>query len=255
MSLYFRTVIRWELATLTMWKILPDKLILKKDTIQVYCVNLDSQLSQINLLKNNLSEDEQIRANKFKFENLKNRFTVCRSILKILLGKYLNIKPSEIVFDYGDKGKPSLAKSCNHLGIEFNLSHSENFALYGFALKYRIGVDLEYKREITELEKLVKRFFHLRECELLSKLKNGEKQDLFFKIWTAKEAYLKALGTGIAGGLDKIEIDNSQFKIDNKVLNNWQLYHFETNINYVASLALENQTKLPMITYHIDEKD
>jgi 4'-phosphopantetheinyl transferase len=234
-----------------MWENLPDKLILEKDTIQIYCVNLDSQLSQINLLENNLSEEEKIRANKFKFERLQNRFIVCRSILRILLGKYLNIKPSEIVFHYGKKGKPSLAKSCNHLGIEFNLSHSENFALYGFTLNRKIGVDLEYRREINELEKLVKRFFHSREYELLSKLENKQKQNLFFKIWTAKEAYLKALGTGISEGLDKIEIDNSQFKIDNNLLNNWQLYHLETNTNYVASVALENQTRLPITTHKI----
>ncbi len=220
---------------------LPDQLILEKDTIQVYCVNLDDKLWD-----NNLSEDELIRANKFKFDHLKNRFMICRSLLRKLLGKYLNIKPSEIVFKYSEKGKPSLTENCNPLEVDFNVSHSENFALYGFTIQRKIGVDIEQNREIENLDQLARRFFHIREYELISNLKYPEKQQLFYQIWTAKEAYLKAIGAGISGGLKTIEIDNFQLKINNKSLDNWQLYKLEINPKFTASLVVESNSKLPL---------
>jgi len=220
---------------------LPDQLILEKDNIAFYCVNLDEQK-----WANNLSEDELIRANKFKFEHLKNRFMVCRSLLRILLGKYLNINPSEIVFKYSEKGKPSLAENANRLGIEFNVSHSEHLALYGFTIQRKIGVDIEQNREIENFDQLARRFFHVRESELISKLKYPEKQQLFYQIWTAKEGYLKAIGAGISGGLNTIEIDNFQLKINNKILDNWQLYRLEINPKFTASLVVESNRKLPL---------
>jgi 4'-phosphopantetheinyl transferase len=220
---------------------LPEQLILKRDFVEVYYLNLDEQLTL-----NYLSTDEEIRANRYKFEHLKNRFIVTRNILRILLGKYLKLHPKEIIFNYNQKGKPTLDKNCNYLNLEFNISHSENFALYGFVLNRKIGVDLEKIRPIKELDKIAHRFFSLSEYKLITNSKNPEKQQIFFKMWTAKEAYLKAIGTGISEGLDSIEIDNLHLKINQQNLNNWQLYNLETEINYQASLVIESSTKLPL---------
>jgi 4'-phosphopantetheinyl transferase len=224
---------------------LPDRLILKNEEIHVWCTNLDLPLSEINLLANCLSNDEIIRANRFKFAHLQHRFLVCRAILRILLAKYLDLQPSALIFNYSDRGKPSLAVSCNPLAIEFNVSHSENLALYGFVINYSLGIDLERIRTIADLDSLAKRFFHPQEYQLLRKLANKEKQELFFKIWTAKEAYLKATGQGISGGLDSIEIDDFQVKINNIYLDNWYLYNLPLNSDFWGSLAINCFSKIP----------
>lgn len=230
-----------------MWENLSDDLTLEYEYIHLWYFNLDILESEIKFLEQNLSEDELIRANKYKFEYLQNRFIVARSILRIILGKYLDIKPSNLIFKYSNKGKPVLAKNLNYLSIDFNVSHSENIALYAFTINHQIGVDIEHIRPIANLDKLAERFFHPREYKLIRVLEPDKKQKMFFKIWTAKESYLKAVGEGIAGGLDKIEIDNCALKINNVFLKKWHLYEIETKLQYCASLAVNSDIRLPII--------
>lgn len=230
-----------------MWQLAPLNLNLELNEVHIWLVDLDFNLDLVDQLNNILCEDEQIKARKFRFEYLQNRFITTRANLRIILSKYLTISPQNIVFNYGEKGKPSLVKNINPEAIEFNVSHSENLALYSFIKQKKIGIDIEKIRDNCEVENLAQRFFTNNEYQIISRLRGRKQLQAFFQAWTSKEAYLKATGEGLGGGLDKIEInlENEARKIlsikDNQhLLENWTLHKIDINQDYIATLALEN---------------
>jgi 4'-phosphopantetheinyl transferase len=228
------------------WEIAPENISLNENDIHIWRSSLDLAPEKVANLTAILSEDEQIRADRFRFLKHKTRFVVARAMLRIILGKYLGIAPGEVLFQYSSRGKPTLVNNADNQ-IQFNLSHSEELVIYGFTQQKLIGVDLEYLRPIPDLEKLAQRFFSAREYDFIKSLRQGEKKQAFFQIWTAKEAYLKATGEGLANSLDKVEIDITQVpKVgllsingSSQITEQWKLYSFTPQDNYLASLAVE----------------
>lgn len=149
-----------------------------------------------------LSEDEKFRAQQFKFPELRERFIVGRGSLRQILGRYLHCPPENIEFTYGVYGKPLVE------GISFNFSHTKEYALCGITrdAAIAIGVDLEAKDRSANILGLAQRFFHEAEYAYLEQAHKSKQQDIFIKLWTAKESFLKAQGIGLQGGLDRFQI-------------------------------------------------
>ncbi|MDB9315783.1 4'-phosphopantetheinyl transferase superfamily protein [Spirulina sp. CS-785/01] len=140
-----------------------------------------------------LSDLERRRANRFLQKRDRRAFILGRGLLRLFLSHYLHHPPQTLTFTYSDQGKPALVSS----PLQFNLSHSGEFALYGFTRQTPLGVDLEKIRPLPHL-KLAQRFFQPQEYQALSRLPPRDQELAFFRIWTRKEAYLKATGEGIA---------------------------------------------------------
>ena len=191
---------------MTNWQSTSDPPNLTKNEVHIWRANLDISATEIEEYVGYLSNDEIARANKFRFPELRQRFIVARGILRHLLGHYLNISPKSLIFDYGDRGKPRLAQLNDRNPLEFNLSHSQGYALYGFTQDCSIGVDLECLREMPDAVKIARRFFSPREFQFIANLNPQQQTKVFFQFWTAKEAYLKAIGTGLAGSLAAVDI-------------------------------------------------
>lgn len=230
------------------WQNSPDQPLLANNRVHVWRANLDLPTTEIERLAAFLSTDEIARANKFHFLEHKKRFIVARGILRQLLENYLQISPNKIEFEYSNRGKPRLAASMGDSSLQFNVSHSLDYALYGFTNHHLIGVDLEYLREMENITELAKRFFTHREFQLIADLTGREQQKAFFQLWTAKEAYLKALGTGLSSSLTDIELsfDGANPKlqaIKGKIatVNNWSMYHFVPAANYIAAIIVNTQ--------------
>ena len=161
------------------------KLELGDDEVHIWWADLDKACVDLEAFQLTLSEDERARAERFRLERDRNRFIAARGTLRQILGNYLAIKPHTIQFDYGKNGKPRLAgKFANH--IEFNVSHSEGIALYGFFCDQEIGVDVERIIEVPEMEEIAKHYFTNKESEAFFKLPSGEKLHAFFRCWTLK---------------------------------------------------------------------
>jgi 4'-phosphopantetheinyl transferase len=214
--------------------------------VHIWYLDLNLYLDKLEEFKAILSQEELTKAFKFKFEKHQNRFIITRANLRLILSKYINIAPENIEFIYSEKGKPSLAQNYDDLGIEFNLSHSGELALYAVTKDKRIGIDVEKIRTNCDVESIAKRFFCESEYQFISRLPEGEKQRVFYQVWTRKEAYLKATGEGLGGGLDTIELDLESkdtkiisIKGEEKTSNNWYLYELKMPENYLASLAVE----------------
>jgi 4'-phosphopantetheinyl transferase len=238
------------------WQQPPLNLNLNLNEIHVWLLDLNLDLHKVDQLSNILSEDELTRAKKFHFEHHQHRFIITRANLRFILSKYLKITAQEIEFIYSEKGKPSLVKTCNQEGIEFNLSHTDNLALYAFTKNQKIGVDLEKIKDNCDIENLAKRFFTNNEYQVISNLERKQQPQAFFQAWTSKEAYLKATGEGLGGGLENIEINlHSQerelvrIEGNKQLVENWTLEKIDINDDYIATLAVKNLKKEIMLHY------
>ncbi len=163
--------------------------------VHVRFVELEAGDAAVEACARSLSADEAERASRFGLVRLRTAFTLSRGILRVLLGGYLAIDARHLRFAYGPHGKPRLAFPDAPLG--FNVSHSGKFAAYAFAVDCEAGVDIEKIRSMPNQESLVRRFFSPRECEEWLALEAGRRNEGFFRIWTRKEAYLKAVGVGL----------------------------------------------------------
>jgi len=174
------------------WQTPPRSPLLAPGIIHIWRVDLDA-LGYPSWFDELLSPDERSRAGRFYFERDRRRFTVGRALLRIILGNHLDRDPTELGFTYSSRGKPALVAD----PLTFNLSHSHGLALYAIGCDRPVGIDLEKIRPIQALA-LAQRFFSLPEASLLDHLPKSEQQWIFFRLWTSKEACLKALGEGIA---------------------------------------------------------
>ena len=152
-----------------------------------------------------MSDDEKRRAERFRFDRDRNKFIVVRATLRKILSRYLSALPQEIVFCYSEAGKPALT-GCDQADLHFNLSHSRNWAVFVVARGRRVGIDVEETRIINDLQAIAGRSFTAREANSLRSLSPDECQDTFFRDWTRKEAFVKAVGEGLALSLRQIEV-------------------------------------------------
>lgn len=188
-----------------LWNPPPSNLTLSNNEVHVWCVNLNLPASRVEQLAQNLSPDEQGRADRFYFGRHKRRFIVARGFLRIILGNYLDMEPDNLVFSYSERGKPELAFNSREGMLCFNVSHSHELGLYAITRDHHIGIDIEHFRSNLDLEQLAKRYFSPREYAVISSLHPDQKQEVFYNCWTQKEAYLKATGEGLAG-LEGVEV-------------------------------------------------
>jgi len=190
----------------TFWKIPPADLLLSEKEIHIWCAALDLPIINMQKVHELLSIDERVKAGRFHFGRDRKRFIIRYGILRKILGCYLDVDPSELRFCYGKNGKPRLAELFDNGMIHFNMSHSEGLALYGFSLDREIGVDIERFCEIPEIDKIVEQIFSRKEKDIFRSLPENEKKEAFFKCWTRKEAFVKAVGDGLSRSLDKFEV-------------------------------------------------
>jgi 4'-phosphopantetheinyl transferase len=155
-------------------------------------------------LWNTLSRGEKDRANRFLRVEDRALFALTRAILRHLLSKATGVPADKIAFAEGPYGKPCLAGT--H-GPHFNVSHSGCWALIGFSDSRDIGVDIEFMRAAGGELDLARSFFSAAECRSLEGLDRDMLLSSFYRIWTCKEAVLKAHGAGITEHLKDFSVE------------------------------------------------
>ncbi len=151
-----------------------------------------------------LPEAERRRAESFRFDADRLRFARCRATLRRALGERLGLAPEAVEFEFGPHGKPSLAGAVAGRW-QFNVSHTRGAALIALAEGAEIGVDVERERPMADMDAVARRVFTKREQEGLRPLAGRARAARFFQLWTAKEAFLKALGTGLTLAPARVE--------------------------------------------------
>jgi 4'-phosphopantetheinyl transferase len=209
--------------------------------LQIYQARLDISTTECDRLWQFLSEDERSRAERFKREYLKRNFVAARGNLREILAPKLGCEPKQVQFSYRDRGKPYIQ---NFQGIYFNLSHSQDFAIYALCSDREVGIDLEYINPQCDVDSIAERYFLPSEQKIISNLCDRDKYLAFYHAWTLKEAYGKATGDGIANILDYVDVSSLLEKPMGETLQikDWtlKLLDSELNIdsNYAAALCV-----------------
>jgi 4'-phosphopantetheinyl transferase len=151
---------------------------------------------------NVLTELDIARGKKFVFERDRNRFLRGRYCVRSLLGAYLQMNPQDVPIAVGEHGKPFVP---SRYRLEFNLSHSGDVGVFAIGriaddnahMHNAIGIDIELMRQPSDIRQLAASVFSATELREFAALADDALSLPFFTCWTRKEAYLKAIGTGL----------------------------------------------------------
>ena len=190
-----------------------------------------------------LNAEETARADRFLMDVHRNRFIAGRALLRDLLAGYLDEPPETIRFEYNEWGKPALAPGFTGRDLRFNLSHSQNLAMYAFVLERDVGVDIEMIRAEVANERVAENFFSPWEVETLRALSLEHQAEAFFNCWTRKEAYVKARGQGLSIDLKSFDVSLEPGE-EAKILRGddcagWSLVSFTPERDCVAAMVTQ----------------
>jgi 4'-phosphopantetheinyl transferase len=157
-----------------------------------------------------LSPQEVERARSFRFERDRDRYIVEHGILRSLLAGYVGVEPQAIVFRSGAHGKPYLSGVDGPSLPHFSLSSSDGRAAFAFSRSAGIGVDIEKIRGIEEMESIAHRHFTPNERDLVLSGTKEQRERRFYRVWTRKEAVLKAHGIGLLREMDRVDVGGAE---------------------------------------------
>jgi 4'-phosphopantetheinyl transferase len=199
-----------------------------------------------------LAEDERAQVERFHFSKDQLRYAYTHQALRRVLSGYLSLPPQILEYRRNPYGKPYLADDPQ---LYFNLSHTDERALIAVTRAGEVGVDLEkIKPEVPCLE-IARRFFSRGEVAALARLPLEEQTDAFFRGWTRKEAFIKAVGRGLALPLDAFEVSLEDapaqallaVRKEAAVSGRWTIRNLAAERGYRAALAIQGDlTSMPV---------
>lgn len=190
-----------------------------------------------------LSGEERAIARKFYFQKDRARYIASHSTLRILLGNYLQVDPSDLKFAYNQYGKPVLKDA----KLSFNMSHSDEHAVYAFVRKHEIGIDIEKIRPDFATQEVAEKFFSNYEASVFWSLPASGKTEAFYNCWTRKEAFIKAVGEGLSYPLKDFDVTLAPgepaklLKVRGCVegASGWTLQEIPVTAGYKAAVAIK----------------
>ena len=233
------------------WKTVSQAPPLQKDEVHVWRASLEEwSADEIERGLNILSSEEKARADRFLQAKHRERFITSHATLRVILTKYLPELWTPLRFHYNEYGKPHLA---NNSALQFNLSDSHSTALYAVARDQEVGIDVEYMGRDTRIDGIAERFFSPEESTAFQKLPVEERLAGFYRLWTLKEAYVKAIGQGLSFPLNKFTTNTKVTQMDGLIsvvysdceqAKSWALCHVPVWGDYKAALAVEEPLKI-----------
>jgi 4'-phosphopantetheinyl transferase len=177
------------------------------------------------------------------FEAGKRQFALTRALQRNVLSAYsAHVQPGQWQFQASAEGRPSLAPPFDRTGLHFNIAHTGGVVAMAVCRHAVVGVDVE-KFGRAPLA-VAGRYFSPAEAAQLRALPSDAQPGRFFQLWTLKEAYLKAIGTGLAGGLGRMSFmfesaESFYFeRADDADAARWQFHQFEFGAEHVLALAV-----------------
>jgi 4'-phosphopantetheinyl transferase len=227
------------------WKAGPVKPAIWQNEVHIWRAPLDVPWSWT--FDEALSLEDRTRADRFKFESDRRKFCAARASLRLILSRYLGVKPGRLQLETGEFGKPFLADKNVAQGLRFNLSHSHQLALISITRDREVGVDIEFMRSDFVTDEVAGHFFSAAEVEEFRTVAPGLRTRAFFNVWTRKEAYIKARGEGLYCPLDRFDVSVGperpamlmESRIDPADRQRWIFNDIFAGDRYAATVAVE----------------
>jgi 4'-phosphopantetheinyl transferase len=228
------------MADVPTWPEPPETLSLATGEVHVWRLALDQPENVLARFRETLEAHELERASRFHFDKHRNHFIVGRGGLRYVLALYLDAKPEEFRFSYGTYGKPALVGE----RLRFNVSHSHGMALFAVAADREVGVDVEHIRADFATEDIARRFFSRLEVAAFNALRKEEQVAAFFRCWTRKEAYIKAIGRGMSEPLDAFDVtlapgEAELLRAEGQDVSRWAMFDIDVGADYAGALLTE----------------
>lgn len=212
---------------------------LEQGEVHIWTVSVHGIKEQLEQLKSLLTEVEKGKISFYKFEHTQHSYIATQAVLRVLLSLYLEIEPGEVQIGIRSKGKPFLI---HDRPIFFNISNSDGVCVFAFSGDGEVGIDIERIREMPDIEQLIQKNITSREKEYV--LKDPDKKlKRFFRFWTFKESYLKAIGEGMRLTPENLEFSVEEGRIRLRSVNygfegaDWQFMEFTRDENCTGTLT------------------
>jgi len=211
---------------------------------EVSIANLDLESSRLEELKKLLAADELARAERFHFEQDRRRFIAGRGLLRQALASYCDTPPEFLRFGYSSYGKPFLV---SYPGLHFNLSHADAVVVVAVSTSHRVGIDVEPLPQDATVDSVAGLVFSDPELAALHRVGGMLRRRLFARLWTRKEAYIKADGRGVSLPLREIDVETLTDRALTlrpasrqwSACRRWTLHTLPVNTRYICSLAVQ----------------
>ena len=155
-----------------------------------------------------LQPEELARAARFHFDDDRDAFVLAHALVNATLSELLDAPLASLRFSLGEHGRPELVQEGGAARMRFNLAHTRGLVAAAFTLEHDIGIDVEHVDRRVGVAELAPRVFSPAERASLDAQPTPEAQRArFFELWTLKEAYVKAIGKGLAAPLTQISFE------------------------------------------------
>jgi 4'-phosphopantetheinyl transferase len=210
---------------------------------------------KIQTLRQMLSKHELEQLQRYRYEQDRHRYLVSHALLRTVLSRYLNVEPECWEFVSNQYGRPAIIDTPESLPLKFNLTHTIGLCACVVTMTSQCGIDAEMMTRNNRLMPIAERMLSTIELETLRDLQDADLRERFFSYWTLREAYVKALGTGLGGSSKSFYFDIaapplSQGESGNAALcfvgesgetsQNWQLEIFRPDNEHMVTLAIDN---------------
>lgn len=203
------------------------KIRLQQEEIHIWCIRWGEIIDFLKEKAYIMDCQEKEKAAQYRFYEDRMRYMAGKICTRILLMRYLN--ENSIVFLTHELGKTYHKKVFGKQSINFNISHSGEIVLLVFAYEMKVGIDVQKINEYLEYKEMANNFFSPVEAQDV----NCGNIKLFFQYWSAKEAYLKALGIGLGNGMDFFSVKGNVIEENGIIKHEWKLIPI-TIKNYAA---------------------
>jgi len=213
-------------------------------TVHVWGFDVGSLEDQSEDYQDDLDGKEKSRAAKFAFPKDRRAYVLRHALLRRLVGAYLGVRASRPEFVAGRIGKPALKSAPNRSRLAFSMAASWPIVLFAFASRHELGVDVERIRPIDEAADIAATHFTAQEQRALSAALPADQPRTFFRIWTRKEALVKAIGIGLTADLSSVDVLDRPEPVPHaspsavKISEDWALADLDLGPGLAAALCL-----------------
>ena len=216
--------------------------------VDVWTCDLSRSAGDIEVMARVLSAAELERAQRFGRPELRDRYIVGRATLRAILSAALDVAPVEVVIVRGRRGRPLVEGAA----LDFNVSHTRGTAVFGITRIARIGVDVEHRDRVVNVEGVARKFMSANERAMLDGLAGNARRRALLALWTCKEAMSKATGDALSAPFRRLDVvlEPGPALVDGPAPydpSRWRLLPVDMPGGYLATVALWHDPPPPSV--------